>query len=214
MSAKAPIELVIFDCDGVLVDSEHITMRTIVESCALLGLELDVEQASRLFEGGHWALVLAEVERRLGRPVPDDFTTTFRARLVAALDNEIEPVDGIFDVLAQLPHPKCVASNGPHRKMHTTLGRTGLLPHFEGRIFSAYDIDDFKPAPGLFLHAARTLGAHPDHCVVIEDSENGVRAARAAGMRSIAYVPRGDGEVLASHGATLLRDMRELLSLL
>jgi len=214
MPGTPQTELVIFDCDGVLVDSEHIAMRTIVESCAPLGLQLTVAEAARLFTGGKWTLVVAEIERRTGRTVPDRFTEAFRARLDAALANEVEPIDGVAEMLAQLPHRTCVASNGPHPKMRTTLSRTGLLPHFEGRIFSAYDIDDFKPAPGLFLHAARTMGAEPAHCVVVEDSDNGVRASQAAGMRTIAYVPNGDGSVFENHGATILRDMRGLLALL
>ncbi len=209
-----PTELVIFDCDGVLVDSEVITMRTIIASCADLGLELDMLEAEQMFTGGHWAVVVAEIERRLGGRVPDTFTPDFRARLVKALDSEVEPVDGIIDVLDAMTHARCVASNGPHAKMEATLGRCGLLPYFEGRVYSAYDIDRFKPDPGLFLHAAEQCGTNPARCVVVEDSMNGVRASEAAGMRTIAYVSKGDGEALRAAGATILRDMRKLVDLL
>ena len=214
MCPRDPIELVIFDCDGVLVDSEPITLRTMVDLCRPLGLDMDLAQALDLFRGGHLAGVVTEVERRLGHSVPVDFVATFRARLDKALDTAVEPIPGIHEALEDLPYASCVASNGPRAKMRTTLGRTDLLDRFEGRIYSAYDIGAFKPAPDLFLHAASQCGAAPAACVVVEDSRNGVQAARAADMDVIAYVPHGDAGDLEGLGAHPLDDMRALVPLL
>ena len=212
--ARTKPELVIFDCDGVLVDSEPITLRTMIELCAPLGLHMDLPEALHLFRGGHMGAVVAEVERRIGGRVPEDFVATFRTRLNTALDSEVEAVDGIHDALEAIDVPICVASNGPREKMRTTLGRTGLLAHFEGHVYSAYDRGHFKPDPDLFLHAAATEGTSPERCVVVEDSLNGIRAARAAGMRALAYVPRRDAAALTALGAEHLSDMRALPTLM
>ncbi len=205
------LELVIFDCDGVLVDSETITMQTLIDVCRPLGLTLELSEAMHLFRGGHWGMVVNEIESRLGHAVPDTFTNDFRSALFRALDEHVEPVPGIKDVLNELPYRCCVASNGPRAKMATTLGKIGLLDHFGDRIYSAYDIDAFKPKPDLFLHAAREMGATPEGCAVIEDSSNGIRAARAAGMRAIAYVPNGDPAPFIALGAEVIRSMDVLL---
>ncbi len=206
------IDLVIFDCDGVLVDSEGITTRVYIACLADLGLTWRYEDAVHRFRGGKLADVVAEAEADLGRPLPPDFTEGFRERLFAALQQEIEPIPGIVQALDTLPYPTCVASNGPRAKMDATLGTTGLLERFEGRIFSAYDVGSFKPEPGLFLHAAASLGARAERCVVVEDSDGGVRAAVAAGMHALAFDAHGAG--LAAEGATRFTDMAALPGLL
>lgn len=204
--------LVIFDCDGVLVDSEAITSATIVEAMAAEGLAWTVEQVMLRHHGGNLAAVRAEAEQALGRPLADDFVDQFRARLFKNLEAEVQPIPGVAAALDAIPHPTCVASNGPQKKMQASLGATGLLARFEGRIYSAYDIDVFKPDPGLFLHAARQMGARPEECVVVEDSDSGVRAATAAGMRVLAYV--GHGFELHAPGAEPFTDMAELPGLI
>ncbi len=202
------IDLVIFDCDGVLVDSEGITTRTYIDALAELGLTWAFEDAVHRFRGGKMADVIALAEADLGRPLPDGFVERFRAVLFERLRTECDPVEGIVEALDRLSHPVCVASNGPRAKMDATLGSTGLMPRFEGRIFSAYEVGSFKPEPGLFLHAAEALGARPDRCVVVEDSDGGVRAAVAAGMHALAY--DGHGANLKAEGATKFEDMRAL----
>jgi HAD superfamily hydrolase (TIGR01509 family) len=207
-----PLELVIFDCDGVLVDSEPITTRTIVEAVGEAGLAWTCEDVRRRFHGGRLAHVLAAAEGDLGRPLAEDFVERFRARLYERLRAEVRPVPGVRAALEALPWPCCVASNGPRAKMEATLGSTGLLARFEGRVFSAYEVGSFKPDPGLFLHAAATLGAEPGACAVVEDSSGGLRAARAAGMRAVAYV--GHGLPTDTTDALVLQDMRRLPELL
>lgn len=209
-----PIELVIFDCDGVLVDSEPLTTALIVEHVQRLGLELDVESALRRFKGGRMADVIAYVEKQLGITVPEDFVPQFRAELAERLGSQVEAVPGIVQVVAELQWPSCVASNGPRMKMDASLGRAGLLAYFEGRIYSAYEVGSFKPEPDLFLHAAAAHGASPVGCVVIEDSVSGVRAGVAAGMTVLAYDAEGDGDAMAQAGGRLFEDMRLLPELL
>jgi HAD superfamily hydrolase (TIGR01509 family) len=182
-----PIQLVIFDCDGVLVDSEPITTATWVAALAEFGLTWTADDLDRSYRGGKLADVVAAAEAALGGPLPGDFVERFRERLYERLRIDVRPVPGIHEALDALPYATCVASNGPRAKMEATLGSTGLMARFEGRVFSAYDIDSFKPEPGLFLHAARTCGVAPARCVVVEDSDTGIRAARAAGMTVLAF---------------------------
>ena len=206
------IELVIFDCDGVLVDSEGITTGAYIDCLADVGLTWRHEEAIEHFRGGRLADVVAQAEAELGRPLPPDFTQTFRAVLFERLRRDVRPVTGIVEALDALPYPVCVASNGPRAKMDATLGSTGLMVRFVGRVFSAYEVGCFKPEPGLFLHAAATLGARPERCAVVEDSDAGVRAAVAAGMHALAYDGHGVG--LKAEGATRFSDMRDLPALL
>ncbi len=205
-------ELVIFDCDGVLVDSEGITTDAWVEAMNGLGLAWKAADVLHHFRGGKMADVIATAEAELGASVPEGFVAAFRARLYERLGTEVRAIPGIADALDALRHPVCVASNGPREKMDVTLGCTGLLDRFAGRIFSAYDIGLFKPEPGLFLHAAKACGAAPDRCVVVEDSDSGVRAGVAAGMTVFAY--DGHGEGFRAEGATRFRDMAELPDLI
>lgn len=206
------IDLVIFDCDGVLVDSEGITTRVYIACLEDVGLTWRYEEAVHRFRGGKLADVVAQAEADLGEPLPKGFTEDFRERLFAALHHEIEPIPGVVEALDSLTYPMCVASNGPRAKMDATLGTTGLMTRFEGRIFSAYDVGSFKPEPGLFLHAAEVLGARPERCVVVEDSDGGIRAATSAGMHALAFDAHGAN--LEADGATKFTDMRELPGLL
>ena len=205
-------QLVIFDCDGVLVDSETITTATIVEAMSWYGLDWDAEHVLRRHRGGNLLNVRADAEQELGESLPADFVDRFRERLYERLRADILPIPGIEAALDALPQEICVASNGPRGKMEATLGTTGLLPRFEDRIFSAYDIDVFKPDPGLFLHAAREMDVPPADCVVVEDSDNGIEAAVAAGMPVLAYV--GHGVDLEAEGAILFDDMARLPGLI
>ncbi|MGW0230335.1 HAD family hydrolase [Actinopolymorpha singaporensis] len=209
-------KLVIFDCDGVLVDSEPLALRVDTELFAELGWPLSSEEIARRFVGRTTDYMMGELAAHLGAPVPEDVHARFVARYREVLAAELRPVEGIVEALDRIAGLTCVASSGSHEKMRFTLGLTGLYERFEGRIFSATEVAHGKPAPDLFLHAARSLGVDPADCAVIEDSEYGVLAARAAGMTAYGYVGGGiiPAERLAGPGTTLFSDMHELPGLL
>jgi HAD superfamily hydrolase (TIGR01509 family) len=209
-----PLELVIFDCDGVLVDSERIAVRVDTELLAELGWPLSEQEVIERFMGRTTEDMLRAIEAQIDNLEPG-WDVEFDRRYMEALEAELEPVDGVVEALDAIAAPTCVASSGTHEKLRFTLGHTGLYERFAGRIFSAEDVARGKPAPDLFLHAARTLGADPAACAVVEDSRYGVQAARAAGMRVLAY---GGGltppDQLAGPGTVVFDDMRELPALL
>ncbi|WP_406382150.1 HAD family hydrolase [Streptomyces sp. NBC_01618] len=208
-------ELVIFDCDGVLVDSERIAVRIQVEVGAELGWPLTADEVIEKFVGRSAASVGELIAARLGTSAAATWQQRFEDLHRDAVDAELVAVDGIHEALAALTLPTCVASSGSHEKMRHTLGRTGLRVHFEGRIFSATEVAHGKPAPDLFLHAARQMGVAPTACVVVEDSKYGVQAARSAGMRSLGYA----GGLTPAHwlegpDTVVFDDMRKLPTLL
>lgn len=209
-----PCSLVIFDCDGVLVDSEPLEGLVMVNALRELGLEMSLDEWIATYKGWKLADCLAQLGTRLGRPLPGDFTVNYRARSAEAFQRELQAMPGVPEALARIPVPMCVASNGPREKIILNLTITGLLRYFEQRVFSAYEIDSWKPDPGLFLHAAVSCGVPPTECVVVEDSETGVRAGVAAGMRVLAYGASADGGELETLGATLFTDMKALPALL
>jgi HAD superfamily hydrolase (TIGR01509 family) len=208
-------DLVIFDCDGVLVDSERIAVRIDVIVLERLGWPLTEAEVIERFVGRSEEYMVGEIEAALGRPLPGDWDAEFHPLYRDAFDAELGPVDGVVDALDRIAGPTCVASSSSHERLRRTLGQTGLYERFAGRIFSAEDVANGKPAPDLFLHAAATLGADPARCAVIEDSVFGLQAARAAGMTAFAY---GSGvtppERLAGPATTVFADMRELPALL
>ncbi|MER5497340.1 HAD family hydrolase [Streptomyces sp. NPDC002561] len=179
-------ELVIFDNDGVLVDSEPIANTILAEYLTELGHPTSYQESLRDYMGSAVHRVHDLVEERTGEKLPEDFDTTLHARTVAAFQQELEPVPGIADVLGKLVAdgvPYCVASSGSHERIRAGHRKTGMDQWFEEEwIFSSEDVGRGKPAPDLFLHAAERMGVRPERCVVIEDSPLGVEAARAAGM--------------------------------
>ncbi len=207
-------DAVIFDCDGVLVDSEPVSNRIFRQHLAAIGLELSIEQTMETFVGLSMASCVEIIEARLGRRVPDDFLERLDAETFRALAEEVESVAGIEAVLDRLDCVTAVASSGSHAKMRVTLTRTGLLQRFAGRIFSAVEVARGKPYPDLFLHAAARLEVDPSRCVVIEDSQPGVEAAVAAGMSVFGYAARGQSQELADAGAVVFDDMHDLPALL
>ena len=209
-------ELVIFDSDGVLVDSERIANAVLAQAANSEGAAIGAEEALRLFRGLKMADCIVEIERRSGRRVRDSFVADLRRATAVAFEADLQAVEGIHAALAAITIPVCVVSNGPMSKLTHTLGLTKLLRHFEGRIFSAYDVGSWKPDPGLFLHAARALGADPSRCVVVEDSLSGVRAAKVVGMRVLGFAG-GDATAeleLAAECAHVFHHMNELPALL
>jgi HAD superfamily hydrolase (TIGR01509 family) len=208
-------ELVIFDCDGVLVDSERISVRIEAALLGRLGWQLTEAELARRFMGRSQRYMVREVEARLGHAAAVEFARESERLYLQAFESELRPVDGIVGALDVIAVPICVASSGSHEKMRYTLGLTGLLDRFEGRMFSALEVANGKPAPDLFLHAARRTGFEPEECVVVEDSAWGVRAARAAGMRALGYAGGlTAAPSLEAEGAVAFEDMSELPGLL
>ncbi len=207
--------LVIFDCDGVLVDSERIDARVSAAGLTRLGWALTEEDILNEFVGRSDDFVHAAIVDRLGARVADDWLIEFRLLYREAFVAQLKPVAGIVDALDAIAVPICVASNGTHEKIAYSLGLVGLADRFAGRIFSAGDVGRPKPAPDLFLHAAAAVGVKPGACAVVEDSAPGVEAARAAGMRAFAYAagvtPR---HRLEGPETVVFTDMRTLPQLL
>jgi HAD superfamily hydrolase (TIGR01509 family) len=208
-------ELVIFDCDGVLVDSERIAIRVEARFLGELGWPLTEAEIVERFMGHTSEYMDQAIEAQLGGRLPEDWKDQFHRRYREAFTAELVPVDGVLEVLDQLTVPTCVASSGSHDKLRFTLGHTGLYERFEGRIFSGYEVASNKPAPDLFLHAAARMAADPARCAVVEDSRPGVEAARAAGMAAFGYA---GGLTPPSHlegdGTVVFTDMRDLPRLL
>ncbi|WP_347312364.1 HAD family hydrolase [Defluviimonas sp. SAOS-178_SWC] len=208
---------VLFDCDGVLVDSEPITDRVIAANLARHGLTLPVHEIGTMFLGGTIA-GLGEEARRMGATLPETWVDDIYAELFVVLAEGTPLIPGVpalLDALDGAGIPYAVGSNGPHAKMAVTLGQhPEIHARFVGRIFSRHDVDRPKPAPDLYLHAAKALGAAPESCVVVEDSPTGARAAQAAGMRCYGYAPSGDVARLTAVGARPFRHMDELPTLL
>jgi HAD superfamily hydrolase (TIGR01509 family) len=213
--ARAPISLVILDCDGVLVDTERIALRIDALVLAELGWTMTEAEVIERFMGRSDAEMTAEIEAHLGRRLPASWEEPFRHLYREAFAAELTPVPGIVAALDAIAVPTCVASSGTHEKIRFTLGLTGLYERFAGRIFSASEVARGKPAPDLFLHAARRMGVLPAGCAVVEDSRYGVEAARAAGMRAFGYA----GGLTARRSlegpqTVVFDDMRELPGLL
>jgi HAD superfamily hydrolase (TIGR01509 family) len=201
--------LVIFDCDGVLVDSERISLLLQAEWVSALGLETSYEDCVRDFAGLGMPTTLRILEERLGGPLPEGWEGGLAAAVREAFEAELQPVPGVVEALEAIELPTCIASSGSQEKMRLTLGLTGLRERFAGRIFSGEEVTRGKPAPDLFLHAAAAMGVAPASCVVVEDSRFGVEATRAAGMTALGYGPDG-GEALAAAGAAVFTSMAEL----
>lgn len=199
-------KLIIFDCDGVLVDSERITNQVFVDMLNELGLSLTLEDMFEQFVGHSMSQCLEKMTGLLGREPPQEFVPTYRARTVQALESDLVAIPGIENALDTISLPYCVASSGDHSKMRTTLGLTGLWPRFEGRIFSVTDVPNPKPAPDVFLHAARQCGAAPGECFVVEDTPTGVKAAVAAGMTVLGYSALTPAHRLLAAGAHCVFD--------
>lgn len=211
-------QLVIFDCDGVLVDSEAISSVVLAQTLTRYGLPTTPAEAQRDYEG----LLLRDIDARagakLGRALPDDWIELFQAERAEVFRRELEPVDGAGETVERIVAagvPVCVASQGMIEKTRLSLALTGLDRLFsEELLFSAWLVERGKPFPDLFLHAAATLGVEPGCCAVVEDSVSGVTAAVAAGMRAIGYAADGDGAKLREAGAEVVSSMRAVPGML
>ncbi|MTI18499.1 HAD family phosphatase [Rhodobacteraceae bacterium RKSG542] len=212
-------ELVIFDCDGILVDTETIANRVLSEFIADIGLDFSPSECHARFTGRALDTIQRMLEEMTGKGLGSDWADRVRAADLEAFRAGIEPIDGVRQVVESLIEegiPYCVGSSGRYEKMHLTLGSAGLLEFFKDVLHSAQDVKEGKPAPDIFLYAARSMGYAPENCVVIEDSIAGMMAARSAGMRCFGYTAHLQGELQDLHdvGAVPFGHMSELPALL
>ncbi|MGV8855579.1 MAG: HAD family hydrolase [Devosia sp.] len=181
-------DLIIFDCDGVLVDSEPLAMRVLIAAIAAQGITVTPEDAYRDFLGRSLASISASLHDNHGEPLGETALKSMRTDLYALYRQELRANPGLPEILGQLDTPYCVASSSTPERIHLSLELTGLLPWFVPHIYSATMVAHGKPAPDLFLHAAAAMGVAPEHCLVIEDSPAGIAAAQSAGMAVFGYV--------------------------
>jgi HAD superfamily hydrolase (TIGR01509 family) len=209
-------DLIIFDCDGVLVDSEIISCRAHAATLTRHGYPITEDQVFDRFLGRSMRQATLEVEAELGRSLPDDFHTQVYAEIFQAFATSLQATTHIVETLAAITLPVCVASSGPPEKISASLNRVGLYGRFAPHIFSAVQVEHGKPAPDLFLFAAEQMKVPPERCLVIEDSVSGIAAARAAGMIVLGYhggshCRPGHADTLRAAGAAVTYDdMREL----
>jgi HAD superfamily hydrolase (TIGR01509 family) len=214
---RARFAAVLFDCDGVLVDSEPVTNAVLAQMLGELGARLTLEETMRLFVGKAVREELETIERLTGAPVPDGWYAQFVQRRDAALALEAPEVPGVAGVLEHLRAsgvPHAVASGADRGKMRITLGRNRLLGHLEPHVYGADQVERSKPHPDVYLLAARGLGVDPSHCLVVEDTPTGTRAGVAAGATVFGYCARSDPRALLQAGAAMVfDDMQRLLRL-
>ncbi|MEN3346673.1 MAG: hypothetical protein V7632_308 [Bradyrhizobium sp.] len=196
-------DLVIFDCDGVLVDSEELSCRCLSEALGRAGIEMSTAQAAKLFLGRSSAAV-TDYCRAAGRPLPENFLTELALTVRETFRTQLKPITGVAAVLAELRLPHCVASSSDLERVRFSLELTGLAPYFGERLYTSQMVAHGKPAPDLFLHAAGKMRVAPQRTLVIEDSVSGVTAAQAAGMKVWGFV--GGAHYRALEGDSLLRD--------
>lgn len=208
---------VIFDCDGVLVDSETIANEVCAAAMTEAGFAITPQECRRRYLGMTMRALIQDAEASWSRRFPPGWQEDYNRRVHARLEAEVTAIPGVadaVDAVVAAGWPVAVASSSGHAKIALNLGRTGLADRFAGRIFSGQDVPHGKPAPDVYLLAARTLGVAPGLCSAIEDSPNGVRAAVAAGMRVFGYAAETDPAELAGLGAVVFRDMAELPTLI
>ncbi|MES1938685.1 6-phosphogluconate phosphatase [Salinisphaera sp. T5B8] len=191
-AAKPPIEAVIYDCDGTLVDSELLNAKGVAEMFATdHGIELDARAIESEFRGGQFEQMIDTLAERYGVTLADDFTPRYRQQMIDLFYRELQPMPGVAAAIEAIDLPRCVASSGPEKKLAAALDATDLARYFGDYVFSAYTIGVWKPEPDLFLTAAAALDVAPRNCAVIEDSDAGVLAGHRAGMQVFGYDPQG-----------------------
>ena len=205
---SSPLELVIFDCDGVLVNSEKVANEVFADVLLqVCGLEFTLEDMFDTFVGHSRLQCLQKIEAILGEPPPAELDQRYQDDINLALKDSVAAIEGIESVLRGLAVPFCVASSGSHDKMKLTLGKTGLIDFFDGNIFSTSEVERGKPHPDIYLHAAATMGEYqPERCLVIEDSPIGVTGAVAAGMQVFGFAELMPAHKLKASGAHLVFD--------
>lgn len=204
----------IFDCDGVLVDSEPIGNQILVDLANGLGANIDLDFAMRHFKGSHFNECVKIIENLVKEPIPRTFETEYRAKSLEEFEKYLKPIEGVTQVIEQLQVPFCVASSGMESKMRFNLNLVGLLPYFENKMFSCYTIQKFKPKPDVFLWAVKTMGFQPQDCVVIEDSLLGVQAALNGGFNVFGFTAHDYNNELEGLCTKTFDDMGQLLNML
>lgn len=201
---------VIFDCDGVLVDSEPIGNQVLVDMANELGANIDLDYAYKHFKGHKMQYCADQIEALISVKLPSDFISKYRERSFEAFKANIKPVEGVTELIRNLNIPFCVASSGPEDKIRLNLELTGLLSYFENNIFSCYTIQKWKPSPAVFIWAAETLGFKISECVVVEDSITGVRAAKNGGFDVIGYTAHDYNNELTSEATYAFDSMKKI----
>ncbi len=208
-------DLIIFDCDGTLVDSEPISNKVIAEMITELGYPITAEASYQTFRGTSINTILEFIKDKTGRLPEFDFENVYRERMDIAFEKELKAIPGALEFLDNVQTNKCVASNGPQRKMKKSLGITGMIDHFKSEdIFSAYDIQKWKPEPDLFIYAANKMQVKPQKCLVVEDTVHGVEAAIKADMDVLFYVPEQDEPKYDHDRVHTFRSYSQLTSIL
>lgn len=204
------MKAVLFDLDGTLVDSEDLGTQALIDVYPIEGETIKSLQAR--YRGRHLESIFRDIEVRFECKLPDDIVLQYRTRMHELFDTHLQAMPGAHELLESMEHPRCIASGGPPAKIQQSLRITGLGRHFGEHVYSSYEVEMWKPAPGLFLHAAERLGVAPEECLVIEDSEPGVQAGIAAGMTVVQMAPHEDTpDFGAHHRVAALSEIRSLL---
>ena len=216
-----PVDLVIFDCDGVLIDSEALAIRCLVEELRAIGYMIDLDAATASFVGQSWTTITEEIEAEWKRPLPKGFAEDIDQRIISLMPEKLRPIDGVAAMLSGLEKKRCVASSSTMTWIRRGLTTTGLIGHLDPHLFSASMVEKSKPAPDVFLYAAERMGAATHRVVVVEDSLAGVQAGVAAGMTVIGFtggshiIDADHGDKLRAAGAgRIVEHMADLPSLL
>jgi HAD superfamily hydrolase (TIGR01509 family) len=205
---------IIFDCDGVLVDSEEISNRVLIELSNNLGAGIDYDYGIEQFYGKSMRYIFDHIQTLIDQKLPMSFEQDFRRRTFELFETDLKPVSGIHELLDQIQVPYCVASNGPLGKMKLNLKVTNLIDRFENKMFSAYEIGKWKPDPGIFQYAAKKMGFDVLECLVIEDSLVGIQAAKKGGFEVLAFANKSNKEAFLKEGAQVFFSMKELQEML
>lgn len=208
------VKCIIFDCDGVLVDTEKIGNGILLEMAAEHGFEMEIEDAYRNFNGRNLKDCFRHIEKAIDQKLPETFEAEYRQRSFNAFRTEVKPMEGVVEFIEKLKIQYCVASSGPVEKIRLNLEVAGLLDKFENKIFSSYQINSWKPDPGVFLHAAKEMGFEVKDCIVLEDSKAGVKAGRSGGFKVYGFANGFNDNDLEEEGAVLFHSYEELSEIL
>jgi HAD superfamily hydrolase (TIGR01509 family) len=208
------IKCILFDCDGVLVDSEAIGNQVLLNMAAKYGLKISLNEAYKKFNGRSLKDCFQQIEQLINQPLPENFEIAYRKKSFEAFATQIKPVKGVLKFLNSLTIPYCVASSGPVEKIKLTLKTSGLIDKFENKIFSSYQINSWKPDPGIFLHTAQEMGFSVNECIVIEDSIAGIIAAKRGGFKVFGIANETNSKELENEGAIIFYTFEELATLL
>lgn len=205
---------IIFDCDGVLVDSEEISNRVLIEMAKTIGVDIDMAYANANFHGTALKRIFKLIEDLANKSLPSNFESEFRRKTFELFATDIKAVKGIRKVLDCISVPFCVASSGPLKKIKLNLTTTGLIDKFEDKMYSCYEIGSWKPSPEIFEYAAMKMGFEPKDCLVIEDSIAGVQAAKSGGFTVYGYTNDKNRQKFEEEGAIVFTKMEDLMELI